>query len=227
MRKTLVVCGVLLAEVASAGERRQNPWPPAVAEPVPGAYTAPPTTPGSLYVAGGSMVDYARDLRASAVGDLVTILVADRATATTRGTVDSSRSAAASGGVNALFGTLPQSIAPRAAGLLNLNGQQNLKGQGQTSRENELTTSLSGRVVAVLPNGVLQVQAEKRIRVNNEDQIVYVTGLVRPYDISVANTLASDRLADLQVWISGKGVVGDAVRRPNILYRILLGILPF
>ena len=227
MKRTVLACGVMLAEVVSAGERRPNAWPPAVSGPTPIPYTAPPTTPGSLYVTGAPMVDYARDLRANAVGDIVTILVADRATAITRGTVDSSRNASASGGVNAVFGTLPEQIAPRAAGLLNLNGQQNLKGQGQTSRENELTTSLSGRVVAVLPNGVLQVQAEKRIRVNNEDQIVYVTGLVRPYDISVANTLVSDRLADLQIWISGKGVVGDAVRRPNILYRLLLGILPF
>jgi flagellar L-ring protein precursor FlgH len=50
---------------------------------------------------------------------------------------------------------------------------------------------------------------------------------VRPTDVSPANTVRSDRLAQLEVRINGKGVVGDAVRRPFFLYRLLLGLLPF
>jgi flagellar L-ring protein precursor FlgH len=50
---------------------------------------------------------------------------------------------------------------------------------------------------------------------------------VRPTDLLSDNTVRSDRLAQLEVRVNGKGVVGDAIRRPNFLYRILLGLLPF
>jgi flagellar L-ring protein precursor FlgH len=51
--------------------------------------------------------------------------------------------------------------------------------------------------------------------------------VIRPSDLGPGNLVRSDRLAELEVRINGKGVVGDAVRRPFILYRILLGLLPF
>jgi len=50
---------------------------------------------------------------------------------------------------------------------------------------------------------------------------------VRPTDLDPSNSIASDRLAQLELLINGKGVVNDSIRRPNILYRILMGILPF
>jgi flagellar L-ring protein FlgH len=50
---------------------------------------------------------------------------------------------------------------------------------------------------------------------------------VRPADLAHDNSVPSDRLAQMDIRLNGKGVVGDAIRRPNILYRLLLGILPF
>ena len=103
----------------------------------------------------------------------------------------------------------------------------NCRGKGTTSRDNTLTTTLTAEVLSVLPNGNLVVQGQKDIMVNSERQIVTVRGIVRPDDLSPTNSIASDRLARLEVHVNGKGVVEDAVRRPNILYRILLGLLPF
>ena len=102
-----------------------------------------------------------------------------------------------------------------------------MSGDGTTSRETVLTTTLSARVTQVLPNGVLAVEGTKTVQVNSEQQIVVVRGLVRPADVSPANTVPSDRIASLEVRINGKGVVGDAVRRPFWLYRLILGLLPF
>ena len=79
----------------------------------------------------------------------------------------------------------------------------------------------------VLPNGYMSVEGVKELVVNAETQLVTVRGLVRPADLTPGNLIRSDRLANLEVRINGKGVVNDSVRRPNILYRILLGILPF
>jgi flagellar L-ring protein precursor FlgH len=67
----------------------------------------------------------------------------------------------------------------------------------------------------------------KRIAVNSESQTVLVKGICRPQDLGQTNQIRSDRLAFLEVQVNGKGVVGDAIRRPFILYRILEGLLPF
>jgi flagellar L-ring protein FlgH len=54
-----------------------------------------------------------------------------------------------------------------------------------------------------------------------------VHGYIRPADLSSANVVNSVQVANLQINVKGKGVVGDAIRRPNFLYRLLLGLLPF
>ncbi len=111
--------------------------------------------------------------------------------------------------------------------LAKVSGQTQLDGEGQTTRQTDLTTTLAARVTHVLPNGYLVVEGAKDIQVNSEHQTVIVRGMVRPADLSPGNVVRSDRLAQLEVRINGKGIVNDAVRRPFILYRILLGLLPF
>jgi flagellar L-ring protein precursor FlgH len=78
-----------------------------------------------------------------------------------------------------------------------------------------------------MPNGALVVEASKDIEVNSERQTITVRGVARPADIGSDNSVRSDRLAQLELRVNGKGVVGDAIRRPFILYRLLLGLLPF
>ncbi|MEX2264730.1 MAG: flagellar basal body L-ring protein FlgH [Bryobacteraceae bacterium] len=187
------------------------------------AVSAGPT--GSLWNPAGPLTFLARDLRASQVDDLVTILVTERATAISRGNVSTSRRSEANYSVGAILGV------PSAAGALRnlagVTGSQQLEGQGETSRESVLTTTLSARVVNVLPNGYLVVEGVKDTQVNAERQQVTVRGVVRPLDLSPDNVVRSDRVAQLEIRINGKGVVGDAIKRPFILYRILLGLLPF
>jgi flagellar L-ring protein precursor FlgH len=86
---------------------------------------------------------------------------------------------------------------------------------------------MTARVIRVMPGGLLLVQGDKNIQINSETQAITIRGLVRTADISTINTVASTQVGDLEVKLNGKGVVADAVRRPNALYRILLGILPF
>jgi flagellar L-ring protein precursor FlgH len=57
--------------------------------------------------------------------------------------------------------------------------------------------------------------------------VIVIRGVIRPIDLNTANTIQSAQVAQMEVQVNGKGVVGDVIRRPNILYRILLGLLPF
>jgi len=158
------------------------------------------------------------------VNDLITIVVADRATALAKGTANSKRTSAASASIPALAGPTRGRILPNLA---QLKGSQELDGQGQTSRDMVLTTTITGRITHVLPNGNFIVEGAKDIVVNSERQSVTIRGVGRWTDLSSANQVASDRLGYLEIKVQGKGVVADAVRRPNLLYRLLLGILPF
>src|SRR5215471_8781928 len=180
-------------------------------------------SPGSLYAAGGRLAASTRDLRAADVGDVVTILVNDTASAVARGATNTSRKSSAKSNIAALGG----SANARLASLLGLSGDQELQGQGQTSRNMTLTTTMSARVTEVTPNGSLIVEGQKHVGVNSEKQTIIVRGLVRPVDLTVQNTVTSAQVADLSVQVNGKGVVGDAIRRPHFLYRLLLGLLPF
>jgi len=120
-----------------------------------------------------------------------------------------------------------QRVVPSLANLFGSTGDQELKGSGTIGRSTVISTTLGTRVVRVLPNGYLVIEGVKEIRVSSEQQVITVRGVVRPADLSPGNVVQSDLIAQLEVSVNGKGVVGDAIKRPFFLYRLLLGLLPF
>jgi flagellar L-ring protein precursor FlgH len=180
---------------------------------------------GSLWSPSSRMADLGRDVRASQLDDLVTIVVFENASAVSTGTVKTSRASAASNSITSLAGQ--KSAHGALANLTNFSGSNSLDGQGTTARTTTLTATLTARVVAQLPNGNLVVEGSKLVQVNSEKQLVTVRGVARPADLAVDNSIQSNRLGQMEVEIDGKGVVNDAIRRPFFLYRLLLGLLPF
>jgi flagellar L-ring protein precursor FlgH len=71
------------------------------------------------------------------------------------------------------------------------------------------------------------IEAHKTVLVNSERNQLEIRAILRWNDVSTRNTVASDRLGNVEIRLNGKGLVSDAIRRPNFLYRLLLGILPF
>jgi len=228
-----LICVLLLAMAASGSAARkkkaaatqQTPLDRYVTEAEARSAAAPPATPGAIWQPGSRLADSARDIRASQVDDVLTIVVAEQASAVSTGVTKTQRASTASNSVTALAG-VPKATAA-LPNLLNLSGNTQLNGQGTTSRTTTLSTTVTARVIRVLPNGGLVVEAAKDIQINSENQTITVRGVIRPADIDTTNSVQSNRLAELEVHVNGKGVVGDAVKRPNLLYRLLLGILPF
>lgn len=182
-------------------------------------------SPGSTYDPTGRLADVSRDLRAANLNDFVTVVISDHSSASSSGSTSTKRKSQANASITALAGLT------RAAGpwsnLAGTSGNTQLDGTGLTNRTSDLTTTLTARVIAVLPNGNLIVEGNKIVQINSEKQKVTLRGIVRWNDINPANQVSSDRLADLEVLIDGRGAVNDAVKRPNFLYRMLLGLLPF
>jgi flagellar L-ring protein precursor FlgH len=232
MLRKLLAIGACAALAASAGvfpKKKSAPEPSAldryVQEAMRGAGAAAEAPPGSLWTPQAALLNLTSELRASHVDDIVTILVAEQASAVATGATKTGRASSASAAVNALGGVT------RAAGpwanLANLSGKSSLDGSGSTSRNLTLSTTLTARVTHVLPNGYLVVEGTKDMQVNSERQTVTVRGVVRPADLSTVNVVRSNHLGQMEIRLNGKGVVGDAVRRPMFLYRLLMGLLPF
>lgn len=233
MRRMVAIALMLEAVIGiPLGAARKKPATPApspldryVIESNARSAEASSPTPGAIWVTGSRLADAARDLRASQVDDVLTVVVAEQASAVTSGSTKTARTSSTKNSVSSLAG-LTKAAGPLAS-LAGLSGDTQLAGQGTTSRQTTLTTTLTARVTHVLPNGGLVVEATKDIQINSERQTITVRGVVRPADIDPTNSVLSNRLGQLEVRVNGKGVVGDAIKRPFILYRILLGLLPF
>jgi flagellar L-ring protein precursor FlgH len=182
-------------------------------------------TVGSLFIPNGRLADSVRDVRASQVYDLVTIVVLDNSSATSTGTTNTQRKSSLAASITALAG--PKSPTGALANLANTSNNTQLQGQGTTSRGTTLSTTVAAEVTAVLPNGNLVVKGQKNITVNGEKQVITIQGIVRPEDLSPVNSVPSNNVARMEILVNGKGVVNDAVKRPFVLYRMLLGLLPF
>ena len=183
-----------------------------------------PTTLGSLWSDNGRLANMVADYKASRVGDLVTISVAQNLSASNNDNVSTNRAFNATSGINALPGKL------KTAGVSNLfspSSTEVLSGKAQASSQTSLTTTLTGRVAAVLATGTLVVEAERQITMDNERQTVILRGLVRPGDLDASNTVTSNQVGNLEVEVKGKGVIAEGVRPPNPVTKWIMRILGF
>jgi flagellar L-ring protein precursor FlgH len=229
-----LIAGLVLCCAASAGPKPAKKDQPKPTSPLdkyiqeasqPMESNAQVPANGSLWSPAARFSDLASDLRARRVDDIVTIVVQENASATSSGATKSSRTSSVKNNITALAGVTK--AAGPLANLATLGGATTLNGQGATSRQTTLTTTVSARVTHVLANGNLVVEGSKNVTINSENQVITIRGVIRPIDLDTANSIQSARLAQMEVQVNGKGIVNDAVRRPNILYRLLLGLLPF
>jgi flagellar L-ring protein precursor FlgH len=183
-----------------------------------------PATAGSLWNDTGRLANMVADYKASRVGDLVTISVAQALSATSTGNVSSNRSLSASSGISALPGHIKTS---GVANLFSPSSTQVLSGKAQATSQTSLSTTLTGRVAAVLPTGTLVVEAERQITMNNQHETVILRGLVRPGDLDATNTVASNHVGNLEVEVKGKGVVSEGTRPPNPIVKWFLRVFGF
>jgi flagellar L-ring protein FlgH len=188
------------------------------------APVAAASTPGSLWIDNGRLANMVADYKASKVGDLVTISVSQNLSSTNTGNVATNRSFSASSGITALGGHIKTS---GVANLFSPTSTQTLAGKAAATSTTALTTTLTGRVAAVLPTGTLVVEAERQIAMNDQRETVILRGLVRPGDLDANNMVASNSVGNLEVEVKGKGVISEGTRPPNPAVKWILRIVGF
>jgi flagellar L-ring protein FlgH len=183
-----------------------------------------PTT-GSLWNPDALMADLASDDKAVHKGDMVTIQLAEATTSALQQSAQTQRTFNASSGISAFFGTLKATN--RLQNLFSPTSSQALAGKGQTALATSLSTSLTGNVVEVLPNGQMVIEAARVMTVTDQKQTMVLRGIVRRSDVSPNNIVSSTSMSHLEVELVGKGVITEGTHPPNLPTRILLRILGF
>ncbi len=227
---TAAVCILCVCAPAVARKKAKTPEPSMLDKYLAGASNGGDpdlagALPGAIWSPAARLNDMGADVRAGHLNDIVTIVVTETINAAASGASTTERASSANASITSLAG--PKAAAGALSNLLNQSGDQKLNGTGATSRAASLNAVLTARVARVLPGGLLYIEGAKDVQVNSEQQAITVRGIIRVSDISPANTISSTQIADMEIRVNGKGIVGDAIRRPNFLYRLILGLLPF
>lgn len=151
------------------------------------------------------------DYKARQVGDLVTVLIIENASATqsanTSSGKDNTLSIGPGGGV--LADLIP---------LMRITYGDQYEGAGTTSRGGSITAKLTTKVIEIFNNGTMKIEGRQKIVINGEEQEIVISGIVRNRDIDQDNTILSSLVADAEIEFVGTGVVGDK-QKPGILTR--------
>lgn len=180
--------------------------------PMP-AGSAPQPGPNSLWRPGAR--DFFKDLRATEVGDIITVVInmTDSATLKNNTNAVSANSDAANsnftffGYENSLKHVLPSTVNP--ANLFNFGSNSTVNGTGTLTRQETVTVDMAAVVTQKLPNGNLVLSGTQELRVNGELRQLSVKGIIRPQDIASNNTISSDQIAEARIVYGGRGTLSD------------------
>jgi flagellar L-ring protein precursor FlgH len=224
-RLALVVAAVAaMAGCNTAPVRDANfaPARPVVPQPAPSG-------DGAIYHGGYSM-NWFEDLRARHVGDILTV----RLTEQTNASKSASTSADKSNGnlINnpTLLGVQPSFSVPNGGQgnfSFDTSSEHSFEGAGASSQKNLLTGDITVTVTEVLPNGYLMIRGEKRIGINQGNEYIKLSGIVRPYDVAPDNTVASTKIADPTIIYVGDGMVADSNVMGWLSRFFISAIMPF
>lgn len=193
--------GLAALLAACAGPDRQQAAAPALA---PQALPDYGPVDGSIYRRATARPLF-EDLKARNVGDLVTIILVENMNAKKSASTTTQKD-------SNLDLPDPYLLGADAPNVLSseLEAKRGFKGSGNSAQSNSLSGTVTARVVEVLPDGALRIQGEKQVRLNQGEEQIRISGLVRPEDISPANTVSSTRIGDAQIAYAGTGTLADA-----------------
>jgi flagellar L-ring protein FlgH len=172
-------------------------------------------TAGSLWPAGSDRGMFS-DRRASRAGDILTVVVAEVANASSAQTKSSNRDSSLEDAIGQFIFSAATSGRLTSKGELpatSASGKSSYTGGGQVNNSQSLTARAAVLVTDVLPNGNLVIEGARMITFSGETQYVVLHGLVRPEDISSTNTVLSSNVADARVEFLSEGNLTDAQKR--------------
>jgi flagellar L-ring protein precursor FlgH len=220
--KQLKVHGRLLIAIAAAGlfgGCASTPHPADSYRPtLPRTYKEPEAHSGSIYHAARD-VRLFEDVKARRIGDVITVVLRESTSASKSAKTTADKDQETTIANPTFFGASPQFNLP---GLIPLDSnkdntlEQNLSatrafdGEADSSQSNSLSGAITVTISDVLPNGNLVVRGEKWLTLNQGEEYIQISGIVRPQDIGPNNSILSTQIGDARITYSGKGFLHDS-----------------
>jgi flagellar L-ring protein precursor FlgH len=183
----------------------------------------PPASSGTIYQPARGLSLF-EDVKARRVGDTLTIRLAEKTQASKSASSDASKESSVDTGVPIIGG---KGITRNGKDILNSEWEteQDFAGKGSSSQSNSLSGNITVTVAEVHSNGNLLVRGEKWLTLNQGEEFVQISGIVRPVDIASDNSVDSYKVADARITYSGQGTLADA-NRPGLLTRFFIKLWP-
>jgi flagellar L-ring protein precursor FlgH len=190
----LVVLALSGCAANAVKEPRDEPAPvPAIA----------PKTEGAIYQTTHEFSLFA-DTRARQVGDIITVVLVEKTAAKKSAATSANKDASADIAMPKIMGY------DIARGEAAIDASRKFTGGGDSSQSNQLDGNITVTVIERLASGNLRVKGEKQLTINQGDELVRLTGIIRPADIAPDNSILSSRVADARISYVGKGALADS-----------------
>lgn len=168
------------------------------------ALLAMPAAAQNPYTAPSARLSTITDLRARNVGDILTVVIQEQTTVRNEERVERSNDTTLAARLDAYSlssKTFKDNILPR----IDIRKQQDFNGEARQNTNSDVRASVAVVVIDVQPNGNLVVAGTRSVQVNDETRTLRISGLVRPLDVTPANTIGSAQVADARIAITGEG----------------------
>ena len=200
------------------------------------AISMPLPAPDTTNYAGNSLWrtgarSFFDDRRADEIGDILTVNIEISDRAQVNNTTSRSQTGSSQAQLNAALGldSLLNSNIPGSFNVspgVDVGSTSSSTGTGTVNRAETINLTVAAVVTSVLPNGNLVIGGSQEVRVNNEVRELLVSGVIRPQDISAANTIAHTKIAQARISYGGRGDLSD-VQRARYGQRAIDKVLPF
>jgi flagellar L-ring protein precursor FlgH len=179
----------------------------------------------------GGRKSFFKDQRANQVGDILTVLVNIDDTARLKNKTERLRNAADDVDVPGLVGlesTLMKALPNRTNlnDVLKTGSITSTRGDGKIERDEQIELKVAAVITQILPNGNFVINGKQEVRVNNEMRQLQIDGVIRPQDVSIANAIGYEKIAEARINYGGRGVITD-VQKPRYGQEVMDIILPY
>ncbi len=216
---TLLIVAALASGCTTIVGVQPGQYPPAMP---PQAYPAPPAD-GTIFQ-NATAITLFEDVKARRIGDTITIVLDESTQASKSASTDATKTSEFDSGNPTIAGRAVTSSGTEV--FRNLwETEQTFAGDGSSSQSNSLDGRITVTVAEVMPNGNLFVRGEKWLTLNQGEEFVQISGIVRPTDVSSANEVPSFKVADARITYSGNGTVANA-SKPGLLSRFFMKVWP-
>lgn len=221
--KTLVLINIMVLLLSGCNTLPKRD--PDFAPVQPADLRPPPQSNGSIYQAGYDLRLF-EDIKTRRVGDVLTVTLNEATQAKKQADMNTSKDTSVSVTAPTLFGVASQALLGHDL-KTSLAANSNFTGVGKADQSNSLKGDISVTVVEVLPNGNMKVRGEKRVSLNDGDEYIRLSGIVRPIDITTANTIPSSKVADATIMYQGEGAMADSSKMGWLARFFVSPIFPF